>query len=152
MSIEYFPSREPSRETQNPLNPTAVSPPCSGLHDLPSPPCEVWGRSRSRSPFPFPFPFYFSFLPSFGSQIGRIRVAAITPTISYFPFHLPTIRFGLVRGRFAGGFGWLESPSASLSFVGTNLPFQWAPRPSTAVDVRWASVLGTSPSPSFYRP
>uniref|UniRef100_A0A2N9G1L1 Uncharacterized protein n=1 Tax=Fagus sylvatica TaxID=28930 RepID=A0A2N9G1L1_FAGSY len=113
-------------------------------------------RSRLRSqfplPFPFVFPFYFSFLSFFGHQIERIRVAATTPTISNFPFHFSSFRFGFVWGRSAGGAGWLESPSASLSFVGTNLPFQWAPRPSTAVDVRWASDLGTSSSLSFYRP
>uniref|UniRef100_A0A2N9GNW5 Uncharacterized protein n=1 Tax=Fagus sylvatica TaxID=28930 RepID=A0A2N9GNW5_FAGSY len=76
------------------------------------------------------------------TKIGRFRVVD----------HFSTIRFGLVRGRSAGGFGWLKSPSASLSFVGTKLPFQWALRHSTTVDVRWASALGTSSSLSFYQP
>ena len=125
----------------------------------------VWGRSwpemvRSRScssiPFRFPFLFvllfYFSFLSFFDYQIGRIRVTATTPSISYFPFHFSSFRFGLVRWRSAGGIGWLESPSASLPFVGTNLPSQWVPRPSTAVNARWTSDLETSSSLSFYRP
>ena len=118
-----------------------------------------WGRSRPatvrsrwRGHFPFVFPFPFSFPSLFDYQIERIWVTATTPTISYFLFHSSPFRFGFVRWRSAGGVGWLESPSASLPFVGTNLPFQWAPRPSTAMDVRWTSDLGTSSSPSFYRP
>ena len=120
-----------------------------------------WGRSRPatvrsrwRGHFPFVFPFPFSLSSLVDYQIGRIWVTATatTPTISYSPFHSSPFRFGSVWWRSAGGYGWLESPSASLPFVSTNLPFQWAPRPSTAMDVQRTSDLGTSSSPSFYRP
>ena len=109
-------------------------------------------QSRWRGHFPFVFPFPFSFPSFFDYQIGRIRVTATTPTISYFPFHFSPFRFGFVWWRSVGGVGWLKSPSTSLPFVDTNLPFQWALRLSTTVDVRWTSDLGTSSSPSFYRP
>ncbi len=113
-------------------------------------------RSWLRSPFPFPFPllfpFFFSFLSFFDYQIGQIRITATTPTISYFPFHFTSFRFGFVRWRSAGGVGWFESPSASLPVIGTNLSFQWASRPSTTVDVRWTSDLGSFSRLSFYRP
>ena len=108
-------------------------------------------RSRQHGPLPFVFPFYFSFLFSFGTQIGRFRVTTIVPILSHFPFHLSFIWSGLVWGRLVGRFGWLESPTDSLSFVGTTLPFQWASRPSTVVDVWYASGLGTSSNSSFYR-
>ena len=55
MSIEYF----PSRETQNPLNPTVVSPLCSGLRNLPSPPCK--GDLGHVALFLFLSPFIFPF-------------------------------------------------------------------------------------------
>ena len=145
--------------TQSPLTQLTFSPFCSGLRDLPSPPCEG-DRNQRWSDFgsvvlflflsfsPFIFPFFLLLAPrSDGSEPPP-------PSLSFptFRFTAHLIQFGLVWGRFAGGFGWLESPSASLSFVGTNLPFQWAPRPFTAVDVQWTSSLGTSSSPSFYRP
>uniref|UniRef100_A0A2N9EGZ7 Uncharacterized protein n=1 Tax=Fagus sylvatica TaxID=28930 RepID=A0A2N9EGZ7_FAGSY len=75
------------------------------------------------------------------------------------PLPFPTFRFTshpsdlVLYGRDlmeALGESSLHRPLSLLSE--TNLPFQWAPRPSTAVDVQWASSLGTSSSPSFYRP
>ncbi len=68
-----------------------------------------------------------------------------------FPFHLSIIRFGPVWRWFVGGFGWLEPQTDYLSFVGTAWSFQWAPRPSSAVDVWWASSLGISSNSSVFR-
>ena len=70
-SVNQYKDREPSRETQNPLNPTAVSPPCSRLPDLPSPLCEGdcdqrWSDQGCIALFLFlslsPFIFLFFFL------------------------------------------------------------------------------------------
>jgi hypothetical protein len=57
----------------------------------------------------------------------------------------------LVWERFVRGFGWLELPTDSLSFVGSPWLFQWASRPSLAVDVWWASNLEISSRSSFFR-
>ena len=112
-------------------------------------------RSQSRGPFPlvfsFRFSFCFSFLPYFGTKIGRLRAATTTFIFYYLPFHLSLIWFGLVCGRFVGGFGWLEPPTNSLSFLGKYWPFQWMTRSSSAVDVWWALSLGISSSLSFYQ-
>uniref|UniRef100_A0A2N9H0U1 Uncharacterized protein n=1 Tax=Fagus sylvatica TaxID=28930 RepID=A0A2N9H0U1_FAGSY len=84
-------------------------------------------------------------------MIGLLRAASTTPLLFHFPFHLSFIRSGLVWARLVGGFGWLETATDSLSVIGTTFPFQWASRSSTAVDVWWASGLGTSFSSRFYR-
>ena len=91
-------------------------------------------RSWQRGQVPIIFVFFFalSFLFSFGPPIGSYRPAAITtPLLSFLPLYLLSIRSG---------------------FVDTSVPLQWASRSSTAVDVWWASGVGTSSSPSFYHP
>ena len=111
-------------------------------------------RSQQRGPLTFVFLVCFSSLSYFGTQIGWFRAAIITPIPQipyYFSFHLSINRSGLVWGSFVGGFGWLEPPTDSLSFVGTSWPFQWASRSSPAVDVWWASGLGIYSSSSFFR-
>ena len=91
-------------------------------------------RSWQRGQFPviFVFLFAFSFLFSFGPPIGSHRSAATTtPFLSLLPRYLLSIRLG---------------------FVDTFVPLQWATRSSTAVDVWWASSVGSSSSSSFYHP
>jgi hypothetical protein len=70
----------------------------------------------------------------------------LPPSVS--PLYLPIWSY---MGRFVGSFGWLKPPTDSLSFVGMPWPFQWTSRPSPAVDVRWASGLGSYSRPSFFR-
>jgi hypothetical protein len=98
-------------------------------------------------PFSFRFVllFFFSF---FFWHPDRTPPSRLHPD---FSFHLSFIRSGLVWVGFAGGFGWLETSTNSLSFVGTTFPFQWASRSSMAVDVLWALSLGTSSSSRFFR-
>ena len=110
----------------------------------------IRSQQRGLFPFPFVFSFDFSFLSSFGTQIGCFWAATTTPILSHFPFYLFFIRSDFVRVGLAGGFEWFEPSTDSLSFVGTSVPFQWTSRSSTAVDVWWASSLGTSFNSRFY--
>uniref|UniRef100_A0A2N9ILV1 Uncharacterized protein n=1 Tax=Fagus sylvatica TaxID=28930 RepID=A0A2N9ILV1_FAGSY len=83
-------------------------------------------------------------------MIGRFRAATTIPILSHFPFYFFFIRSGFVRMGLAGGFGWFEPSTDSLSFVDTSVPFLWASRSSTTVDVWWVSGLETSSSLRFY--
>jgi hypothetical protein len=84
---------------------------------------------------------YFSLSPK-NSIIRHIwHLDQTVPSRHHHPYPLPLsvslliIRSSLVWGRLAGGFGWLESPTDSLSFISATLPFQLVSRPSTAMDV-----------------
>jgi hypothetical protein len=145
--FDKYTDREPSREEYRHLQTLLTHfPPCSGSHGLPSLPCEgdydqKWSDLGSVARF-FSFSlliFLFFLLLALRSNVSEPPPPPLSsPTFCFTSFSSDRVSYG-----------WLEPSTDSLSFVGTTFPFQWATRSSTAVDVWWASGLGTSSSSRF---